>query len=141
MRKFRQIIVLLVLSTTLTAQPQTGNYQYQIDLLNIKDDKVLVSFRPPQNNLEEGKFVIPRMVPGYYDVMDFGQYISDLTALNVKGEPIEVKKLDVNTWMIADLKDVANISYLVSDGWEHLTQKTGGAKSPASMFKKDSLFS
>jgi predicted metalloprotease with PDZ domain len=46
----------------------------------------------------------------------------------------------IETWKVADLKNAAKISYLVSDGWEHLTQKTGGAKSPASMFKKDSLF-
>jgi predicted metalloprotease with PDZ domain len=83
---------------------------------------------------------MPRIVPGYYDAMDFGQYISDFKAVNEKGEPIEVKRLDMNTWMVADMKNAAKISYLVSDGWEHLTQKTEGAKSPASMFKKDSLF-
>ncbi|MCF0048958.1 peptidase M61 [Dyadobacter sp. LJ53] len=140
MKNFRHIIVLLAVSIKLAAQPQTANYQYKIDLLNVKDDKVLVTFTPPQNNLKEGKYIIPRMVPGYYHAMDFGQYISDFKAVDHKGKPIEVKKLDVNTWMVADLKNAAEISYLVSDGWEHLTQQTGGAKSPASMFKKDSLF-
>ncbi|MCF0075756.1 peptidase M61 [Dyadobacter sp. CY261] len=140
MKNFRQIIVLLAVSIKLAAQPQTANYQYKIDLINIRADKILVTFTPPQNNLKEGKYIIPRMVPGYYDAMDFGQYISDFKAVDDKGRPIEVKKLDVNTWMVADLKNAAEISYLVSDGWEHLTQQTGGAKSPASMFKKDSLF-
>jgi predicted metalloprotease with PDZ domain len=140
MKNIRQIIVLLAVSTKLGAQTPTDNYQYEIDLLNVKNDKVLVSFTPPQNNLKEGKYIIARMVPGYYDAMDFGQYISDFKAINKKGELIEVKKLDLNTWMVADLKNAAKISYLVSDGWEHLLQNTGGGKSPGSTFKKDSLF-
>lgn len=140
MKIIRQIIVLLALSMELAAQTPTDKYQYEIDLLHVRNDKVFVSFTPPQNNLKKGKYIIPRMVPGYYDSMDFGQYVSDFKALNEKGEAIEVKKLDLNTWMVADLKNAAKISYFVSDGWEHLTQNTGGAKSPASMFKKDSLF-
>ncbi|MCF0060602.1 hypothetical protein MUK70_15265 [Dyadobacter chenwenxiniae] len=41
------------------------------------------------------------------NAMDFGQYISDFKAVNEKAEPIEVKKLDVNTWKVADLKNAA----------------------------------
>lgn len=140
MNKLKLTITILVFSTGLSAQPQTNKYQYKIDLLNVRNDKVLVSFVPPKNNLKQGKFVMPRLVPGYYDAMNFGQYISDFQAFNKKGEKIDVKKLDINTWMVPDLKNTAKITYEVSDGWDYFTQETDNAKSAASMFSKDSLF-
>jgi len=124
----------------LSAQSRTNKYQYEIDLLNMRNNKVLVSFFPPKTNLKAGKFVMPKLVPGYYDAMNFGQYVSAFQAFNSKGVPLSVKRLDTNTWIVADLKNTAKITYEVSSGWDHLTQNTPGAKSAASTFKKDSLF-
>jgi len=123
----------------LQAQVQTDQYQYKIDLLNIENDKVSVSFTPPKNKLKSATFVMPKLVPGYYDAMNFGQHISELKAFDKTGKEIGVAKQDVNTWKIADLEHTVKISYQVEDGWEYLVQNTGGAKSPTSMFKKDSV--
>lgn len=133
------IAVFLVLSINSQAQRQTDQYQYNIDLLHIENDKVNVSFTPPKNKLKTGIFVIPKFVPGYYDALNFGQYVSDLKAFDKSGKPIGVTKLDINTWKISDLEHTVRISYQVADGWEHILQNTGGAKSPASMFRRDSV--
>ncbi|MCX2481534.1 hypothetical protein OQY15_20710 [Pedobacter sp. MC2016-15] len=133
------IITLFLLSVNLQAQVQTDQYQYKIDLLNIENDKVSVSFTPPKNKLKSATFVMPKLVPGYYDAMNFGQHISELKAFDKTGKEIGVAKQDVNTWKIADLEHTVKISYQVEDGWEYLVQNTGGAKSPTSMFKKDSV--
>ncbi|HWV70593.1 MAG TPA: hypothetical protein VN040_02710 [Pseudosphingobacterium sp.] len=127
-------------ATTIFAQSQTRSYQCTIDLLNTQDDKVTVSCSPPKNNLKQGKFIIPKMVPGYYDAMNFGQYISDFIALDKTGKEIRTERLDKNSWMVHDLKNVVNISYQVVDGWDSLQQNTQGAKSAASTFIKDSVF-
>ena len=140
MHKYLLIVAILIGATRSSAQSRTDKYQYKIDLLNMRDNKVLVSLLPPKTNLKAGKFVMPKLVPGYYDAMNFGQYVSAFQAFNSKGAAISVKRLDTNTWIVSDLKHTAKITYEVSGGWEHLTQNTPGARSAASTFKKDSLF-
>ena len=139
MNKILLMAIMLAFSTRLSAQSQTNEYQYEVDILNMRNNKVRVSFLPPKTDLQEGKFVMPKMVPGYYDAMNFGQYVSAFTAFNKKGEPVAVKRLDTNTWIIPDLKNIIKITYEVSGGWENVMQNVPGAKSAATMFKKDSV--
>jgi len=139
MKIFKITLAILLISIRLSAQVQTNHYQYNIDLLNIKHDQVSVSFTPPKNKVKTGTFVMPKLVPGYYDAMNFGQYVSDLKAFDKNGKAINVTKVDTNTWKVSDLEHTVKISYQVADGWEHILQNTGGAKSPASMFRKDSV--
>jgi len=140
MKTIKLFFTLALFANTIFAQSHTNRYQYTIDLLHIQDDKVTVSFSPPKSNLKQGKFIIPKMVPGYYDAMNFGQYISDFVAFDKTGKEILTERLDQNSWMVHDLKNVTTISYQVADGWDSLQQKTQGAKSPASTFIKDSVF-
>lgn len=80
------------------------------------------------------------MVPGYYDAMNFGQYISGFVAYDRTGKEILTERLDQNSWMVDDLKNVSRIAYQVDDGWDSLQQKNQGAKSPASTFISDTVF-
>ncbi|MGY0035434.1 M61 family metallopeptidase [Pedobacter sp. NJ-S-72] len=127
-------------SSRLPAQSLINSYQYEINLINEKNNKIHVSFSPPKNNLQEGKFVMPKLIPGYYDALNFGQYISEFRAFNKKGKNIAVKRLDTNTWIVPNLKNIVKITYEVSGGWEYLMQNIQSAKSPESMYKKDSVF-
>ena len=117
-----------------------NTYLYAIDLVNVEKDKVFVTLLTPKSNLEKGHFVIPKLVPGYYGAMDFGQYISDFKALDKAGNPLKTEHLDKNSWWIYDLKNLHSISYLVDDGWDGAYPRQGTAKSPGSMFMKDSVF-
>ena len=42
-----------------------NTYLYAIDLVNVEKDKVFVTRLTPKSNLEKGRFVIPKLVPGY----------------------------------------------------------------------------
>ena len=132
-------LVIVIFPNILIAQTSKKKYEYNIDLLHMSNDQVKVSFSPPRNNLKQGKFIIPKLVPGFYQAMDFGQYVSHLVATDKKGKKIATERLDKNSWMIHDLKNVSSISYQVTGGWNSLKQDTQGAKSPGSMFKKDSV--
>lgn len=132
--------LLILLPNVMIAQSSTKKYEYNIDLVHTVNDQVTVSFTPPKNSLEKGKFIIPKLVPGFYQAMNFGQYVSDVVAIDKNGKKILTERLDKNSWMIHNLKDVKKISYLVADGWDSLQQNTEGAKSAGSTFKKDSVF-
>ncbi|PSK90428.1 peptidase M61 [Taibaiella chishuiensis] len=140
MNRLLLLIVMLVVSLQLAAQLPTDVYQYHIDLLNVADNKVQVTLVPPKNQLQTGKFIIPRMVPGYYDALNLGQHISAFQAFDQTGAQLPVHRVDTNSWSIKGLEHVGKISYQVSGGWDNLLQHTAGAKSAESIFKKDSLF-
>ncbi|AZB10733.1 peptidase M61 [Chryseobacterium sp. G0162] len=136
------VFVLMIFPTTLIAQSQLSkkNYNYNIDLLHMSNDEVTVSFAPPKNNLKQGKFIIPKLVPGFYQAMNFGQYVSNLVATDKNGKKISTERLDQNSWIVHDLQHVKKISYKVADGWDSLEKDTHEAKSAGSMFIKDSVF-
>lgn len=131
--------VLVIFPTTIIAQSSKKNYDYTVDLLHISNDEVKVSLVPPQNNLKQGKFIIPKLVPGFYQAMNFGQYVSNFVATDKNGKKLHTERLDKNSWIIHDLNRVKKISYLVNDGWDSLKQETQDAKSAGTMFIKDSV--
>ncbi|WP_082129100.1 M61 family metallopeptidase [Chryseobacterium gallinarum] len=134
------LFVLVIFPNTMIAQSSGKNYEYTIDLLHMTDDKVTVSLTPPKNNLKQGKFIIPKLIPGFYQAMNFGQYISQFVATDKNGKKVQTERLDTNSWMVHDLKNVNKISYQVADGWDSLEKDTHEARSAGSMFIKDSVF-
>ncbi|CAI8768332.1 peptidase M61 [Chryseobacterium sp. IT-36CA2] len=132
--------VIVLLPNVMIAQTSKKNYEYNIDLLHMSNDEVRVSFSPPKNNLKQGKFIIPKLVPGFYQAMNFGQYVSDFTATDKNGKKIITERLDKNSWMVHDLSRVKKISYQVADGWDSLEKESNEARSAGSMFIKDSVF-
>ncbi|MBV8325090.1 peptidase M61 [Chryseobacterium sp.] len=136
----RLVFILLILPIAIIGQKSKQSYTYNIDLLHLTNDEVKVSFTPPKNNLKQGKFIIPKLVPGFYQAMNFGQYVSNLVATDKKGKKIATERLDQNSWMIHDLKNVNTISYQVADGWDSLEKESHEARSAGSTFIKDSIF-
>ncbi len=132
--------LIVIIPNTIIAQNPKKNYEYNIDLLHMSNDEVRVSFAPPRNTLKQGKFIIPKLVPGFYQAMNFGQYVSNFAATDKNGKKIRTERLDKNSWLVHDLKHVHKISYQVADGWDSLKNDTQEAKSPGSMFVKDSVF-
>ncbi|WP_164976737.1 peptidase M61 [Chryseobacterium sp. CH21] len=132
--------VIILLPTIMMAKTSKKKYEYSIDLLHMSNDEVRVSFSPPKNNLKQGKFIIPKLVPGFYQAMNFGQYVSDFTATDKNGKKIMTERLDKNSWMVHDLNRVKKISYQVADGWDSLEKESNEARSAGSTFIKDSVF-
>lgn len=89
-----------------------------INLTEIKNDKVMVTVKSPKIHTDEVTYHIPKIVPGTYSDDDYGKYIEDLKAFDKKGNLLEVKKIDVNSWSIANAKTLDKITYLVNDTFE-----------------------
>ncbi|MEA9413058.1 peptidase M61 [Flavobacterium sp. PL02] len=116
-------------STTASAKPEVA---VNINLNDVKDDKVLVTVTAPKINTDEVTYSIPKTVPGTYSEDNYGKYIDDLKAYDSKGVLLTVKKLDDNTWSIANAKTLKTITYLVNDTFD--TEKGTG-------FGNDDVFS
>ncbi|NDP26723.1 MAG: peptidase M61 [Flavobacterium sp.] len=111
-------------ASSLTASSIKDEVQVNINLNDIKDDKVLVTVLSPKINTDEITYHIPKTVPGTYSEDNFGRYIDDLKAFDNKGNALNVKKTDANSWSISNAKTLNKITYFVNDTYD--TEKGKG---------------
>lgn len=98
-------------------QPITAN----INLVDVQNDKVQVTVDPDRFTSDTTTFYIPKTVPGTYSTDNYGKFSENFKAYDYKGREMEFKKLDDNSWMITDAKDLDKVIYLVNDSfdWEN----------------------
>lgn len=89
-----------------------------INLIDLKEDKVLVTIKPPKINTDVLVYQLPKIIPGAYSEDDYGRFIDDLKAFDTKGNLLEVKKTDLNSWSISNAKTLDKITYLVNDTFD-----------------------
>ena len=90
----------------------------QIDLVNIDEDRALVTIDPGAFTQDEISFYIPKTVPGTYSIDDYGQYIEGFKALDYEGNELSVSKPDINTWQISDASKLDKVTYYVNDTYD-----------------------
>jgi len=133
----KKIFLILALTTVLwsckTANSPTSvsskskeKVEVNINLNDIKNDKVFVSVNAPSILTDTITFRLPKMVPGTYSNDNYGRYIDDLKAYDSRGNSLEVKKIDTNSWFIAKAKTLDKITYWVNDTFDTETGKTFG---------------
>lgn len=102
-----------------------------IDLVNVTDDKVMVSINPGAFTSETVSFYIPKTVPGTYSTDNYGKYIEGFKALDYDGKELIVSKTDENTWNISNGTKLDKISYWVNDTYDTEGQQEEAVFSPS----------
>ena len=95
-----------------------NSYRFSVDLTKCSDDKLFIELITPQVTTDFIVYRLPKIVPGTYEILNFGRFISDFKAFDSLGKEMDVEALDVNSWKIADAKRIYKISYLVEDSWD-----------------------
>ena len=93
-------------------------YYVKINLNKTKDDKVMVELYPPVTESEYVTFHIPKVVPGTYDVSNFGQFLSNFKAFDSLGTELETHHLSTNKWQIKNNGKLHKLSYSVNDTYD-----------------------
>ncbi len=129
MRQFSVIALMLGLLLSLSGkafQPfqNESHYQVYLDLNEVKDDRLPVQMVTPIIFKDSVQFHMPRIVPGTYDVHNYGRFLSEFKALDSKGNELKVRKIDLNRWMIYSAKKLYKITYKVDDTYDY-PEKTG----------------
>ncbi len=111
---------ILFISTLFSIQSvfADGDYHYYVDLTSVKDDKLTIKLTPPDITDNETIFMFPAMVPGTYEVYDFGRFVSNFKVEGKDGKTITVTKLDKNSYKISPATEIKEISYDVEDTWD-----------------------
>jgi predicted metalloprotease with PDZ domain len=92
--------------------------EVNINLIDVKNDQVLVTVTAPKIKTEEITYSLPKIVPGTYSADDYGKYVADFKAYDSKGNLLTTTKTDDNTWSIKKATSLAKITYLVNDTYD-----------------------
>ena len=115
----KKVLALLAYSLAFTATfAQNDGYKYVVDLTKVNDDKLLVELTPPKIKEKQSIFYMPKIVPGTYKVADYGRFVTEFTALDKKGNTLEVSQLDENSWQINRADKLRKITYMVDDSYD-----------------------
>lgn len=116
-------------------------YTYETSLKNRSNDKLAVHLKISGFSEDTLTYCFPKIVPGIYGAMDYGQYISSFEVFDKKGKKLKTEKTDMNSWKIYEAKQIAAISYLADDGWEAFDEKLvrGFYRSASSSFSDSSF--
>src|SRR3954464_12639183 len=87
-----------------TGAAKSNVVEVNINLTDVKDDKVLVTVTPPEIKTDEVIYSIPKTVPGTYSTDNYGKYSDDFKAYDAKGNTLTVKRIDDNSWSISNAK-------------------------------------
>ena len=101
-----------------TSTTSTNEVKVTINLNNVVDDKVQVTMFAPTITTNETTFFLPKIIPGTYSEDDYGKLIEDVKAFDNKGNLLEITKLDVNSFKIANAQKLSRITYWVNDTFD-----------------------
>lgn len=116
MRNKIVIVAILFISFSGFAQSKkTTGYQYTVDLTKVVNDRVYVELVTPAIPKEEVTFYLPKIIPGTYEIADYGRFVQDLQALDKKGKKLTIERLNDNAWKIKTATKLQKITYWVDD--------------------------
>lgn len=127
------IAVALIAFGCKSSQPLTSAdqlpIQIQIDLTQVKNDKIPVSINPGKITKDTLIFRMPRVVQGTYAVSDFGRFLDEFKAFDYEGNVMSVITEGENTWIIPNASEFDKLAYLVNDTFD---EETGEEEMPFS---------
>lgn len=100
-----------------------------MDLNKVTNDQVTVSVEVPVTKAASIVYSLPKIIPGTYSEDDYGKYIEQFKALDAKGNPLNVIKLNDNSWQIDNANKAKTITYQVNDTYD--IEETHDIFSPA----------
>ena len=97
---------------------QGGKYEVSIDLTEAENDQLTVILMVPPSTEEFVEYHMPKIVPGTYDISDFGRFVTDFIAIDHNGNTVEAEQISTNKWKIPHGGNLKSISYKVHDTWD-----------------------
>lgn len=116
-------------------------YHYETSLKDLSNDKLAVHLKISGFSEDTLTYCFPKIIPGIYGAMNFGQYVSSFEVFDKKGKKLKTEQKDMNSWKIYNAATIARVSYLVDDAWEAFDDKMtdGFYRSAASSFSDSSF--
>ncbi len=123
---FSRIVIAIALWGAGLLGIETPVYHYSVDLTRIVDDRFEVKLSCAEFASDKVIFYFPKIVPGTYQISDFGRYIKNFKAYDQLDKILPVAHPDCNTFIIEQSSRLSSISYWVDDTWD--ARPAGGGR-------------
>lgn len=114
----RKFLIVLILVWCGEAIGQAGRYVVEIDLTATENDQVPVTLYPPKSDSAYVEYHLAKIVPGTYDISDFGRFVTDFATYDSAGNELVTERLSTNRWKITNAGKLDKITYRVHDSWD-----------------------
>ncbi|KRO87273.1 MAG: hypothetical protein ABR90_04895 [Cryomorphaceae bacterium BACL29 MAG-121220-bin8] len=107
MRYMKKILILLsvlLIWSCSSSEEEEPIIQYLISIPNPSSHTYNVELHYSHWKQGSIQLKMPQWMPGYYQIMDYAKYLEDIQATDKNGNILPIKKINDNTWEIADLK-------------------------------------
>lgn len=107
------VLFIAVFPFAISAQKPAVQFQLGFDSATQHRLSVHMDFQV-KNEGDYTDLVMPRWMPGYYQLMDYPENVSAFAAMDKDGKPLRWEKADVNTWRVYKTgKPVITVTYSV----------------------------
>ena len=89
-----------------------------LDLVNVVDDRIMVTVDPDRFTQSQTTFYIPKTVPGTYSIDNYGEFVEDVKAFDYKGEELQLVKNNDNSWTVSNATELDKITYWINDSFD-----------------------
>jgi predicted metalloprotease with PDZ domain len=114
-------LLFFIASFSFVADAQ-DHYTFSVDLNKCVDDKLTVELQTPAIHIKEIIYRLPKIVPGTYEVYNFGRLVSEFAAFDGNGKELNAEQLDKNSWKISNADQLKTITYKVDDSWDEVVK-------------------
>lgn len=114
----KKIVFLALYCCLFSALMAQDSYHFSVDLTKCKNDQLAIELEVSGVTADEVIYRIPKIVPGTYEIYNFGKYISEVMAFDSNGVELNVEQLDKNSWKITQAKKLNKLTYKVDDTWD-----------------------
>jgi predicted metalloprotease with PDZ domain len=115
--KYLHLVLFFFASFSLVADAQ-DHYTFNVDLTKCVDDQLTIELLVPAIHSTEIIYRLPKIVPGTYEIYNFGRLVSDFAAFDEDGKELNAERIDKNSWKISNADKLKKISYKVKDSWD-----------------------
>ncbi|MGL1888314.1 MAG: peptidase M61 [Reichenbachiella sp.] len=115
MKNILILAMTLLVSTVALAQ---SKYTIDVDLINVLDDRIMLTMNTPTVTGDSVEFHIPKIVPGTYSISDFGRFVQDFKAYDAQGAELMVDSVTANRRLITGAKSLSKITYWIEDTYD-----------------------
>jgi predicted metalloprotease with PDZ domain len=89
------------LCSDVTAQSRVPVFFYKVSMPRATEHYLHVHLESQGWNKDTIVFKMPKWMPGYYQLMQYGAAVENFTAKNKKGKSVFLKKMNDNSWVVA----------------------------------------
>lgn len=115
---FITIIYFIALNTVYSANSDSPQVTYEVNVLNYQDDLFHITVYTEGLNEENNIYNLPSTVPGTYSLLDFGRFVKSFSAYDENGNELSVEHISTNRWEISDVGKLSKIKYDIEDTFD-----------------------